>query len=371
MADPSLVATIVTAGGVYSTWKSVQIERTIGAPMSYLTFEAAEPGPSTSPPSWSNLQLMPGDPVQGLLAGQLVISGNVMVRQASYESNQHEIQIVVASYTQNGDNTTVDGKSGQYLNSTLQQIANAVMGPVGVTVMVDNLPNADKPFPRVSEHIGEGRLDFLRRLGMMRDLHQSDDENGTLHYTRGDGGSSQIAALIEGVNILKGRIVLNRGYVASDYIGKMQQPGGSSTGITQASKLAQITSTVKNADYSGPHRPITIIGQMPGDAIDANLLASHELALDQLQSVEAVVTVPGWLAPNGTPWCLYQNLGKRVVINSPMLIPQNPFYLLLRGARHMQDNELGSVTELNLCTFKGLSSQDTIFGSDNSSVPFT
>ena len=40
--------------------------------------------------------------------------------------------------------------------------------------------------------------------------------------------------------------------------------------------------------------------------------------------------------------------------NSPMLVPVNPFNLLLRGVKHMQSSENGSTTELNLCIPNGL-----------------
>jgi hypothetical protein len=64
--NPSEVASIVTAAGRYEYWKSVEIERTVGDPVSYMKFSAAEPGVSAGDaPSWGTLQLMTGDAVQG------------------------------------------------------------------------------------------------------------------------------------------------------------------------------------------------------------------------------------------------------------------------------------------------------------------
>jgi hypothetical protein len=44
MPNPNEIATITTAAGVYSYWKSISIERTIGETVSYMKFSAAEPG---------------------------------------------------------------------------------------------------------------------------------------------------------------------------------------------------------------------------------------------------------------------------------------------------------------------------------------
>ena len=44
MPNPNEIATITTAAGTYSYWKSVSIERTVGDTVSYMKFSAAEPG---------------------------------------------------------------------------------------------------------------------------------------------------------------------------------------------------------------------------------------------------------------------------------------------------------------------------------------
>src|SRR5665647_3055840 len=86
MSNPNEIATIVTAAGVYSYWKSISIERVVGDTVSYMRFSAAEPGVAVGEtPSWGTLQLAPPAAAQGFLAGQLAISGIVMSRQAAYD----------------------------------------------------------------------------------------------------------------------------------------------------------------------------------------------------------------------------------------------------------------------------------------------
>jgi len=57
---------------------------------------------------------------------------------------------------------------------------------------------------------------------------------------------------------------------------------------------------------------------------------------------------------DGTLWI--NNLREAITINSPMLVPKNPFTLLLRGVKHLQDSEEGTRTELNLCIPRGIGS---------------
>lgn len=346
MPNANEVATIVAGGKRYESWQSVEVERLYGAPISHFRFVCAEPGPNDR--GWADLQLMPGDPAEVYLAGRLAMTGVVQVRQAAYDATAHAVEIVVASYTEAVQATTVDAAPGQYLNSSLQQIASAVCGKVGVTALVDNVPGADKLFERVSEHVGETRIDFLRRLAQMRNLHLCDDASGTLLFSRGATAGS--AALIEGVNILKARIILDFQWTARQITAVLQNFGNDQHWGDGARANS---ATVQNPAYTGKNnRPLALLGPMPGDQEDALALAQHERSLNDLTTCEATVTVPGWLMDDGTLWM--EHLRMPVTIHSPMLVPQDPFVLLLRGVKHMQSNENGSTTELNLCIPNGL-----------------
>jgi prophage tail gpP-like protein len=345
MPNPTEVARIVAGGQIYEYWQSIEIERLFGTGVSYMRFTAAEPGNNST--GWAGLRLMPGDPAQGYLAGQLAISGVVETRQVAYDAKNHAVEIIVASYTQNTIASTVDGTPGQYLNSTFQQIANAVCGPVGVTVKVDGVAGADKPFERVSEHIGETRFQFLERLARMRNLHPCDDSSGALVFGRGSTGGG--AMLVEGRNILKGRILLRNQWAVSQVTTILQQHGNDQHWGDDA---RDISATVPNPAYSGTNRPLTIVGEQPGDQQDAQMRANHEMNLNDLTICEALITVQGWLMDDGSLWI--NHLREPITIQSPMLVPVDTFSLLLRGVKHMQDSENGTTTELNLCIPSGL-----------------
>jgi prophage tail gpP-like protein len=345
--NPSEVATIVTSAGKYEFWKSVEIERTVGDPVSYMKFTAAEPGvASGTAPSWGTLQLMPRDAAQGYLAGQLAITGTVQTRQAVFGPKDHGVEIIVASLTEQGVNTTVDANPGQYRNQTISQIASAVYGKVGVSVNVDGASGANMPFERVSEAIGETRNAFIQRLAKMRDLHMVDDANGVLNLIRGETAGS--TTLTEGGNILKGRILLTN-EVSANPVNVVAQNFG--TNVHNGPACAQVSATVPG---TGIFRPYTIMAEMSCNAAEAQLRANHERSLNDLKACEALITVPGWLMNDGTLWI--NHLREAITINSPMLVPQNPFTLLLRGVKHMQSSEEGTTTELDLCIPRSLGS---------------
>ena len=348
--NPAEIATIVTAAGVYSYWKSISIERTVGDTVSYMKFSAAEPGISAGEvPSWGALQLMTGNAAQGYLAGQLAITGVVETRQASYEGKNHGVEIIVASYTKNGIASTVDANPGQYRSQTIQQIANAVYGKVGVSVNVDGASGASNPFERVSEHVGETRNAFIQRLAMMRNLHMVDDANGALNLIRGETAGS--TTLTEGGSILKGRILIRNSLAVSLVNMQCQNFGNNSH---NGSAAAQINVQIPNTSYSGSYRPYTLIAEMPTDQSGCQMRGDHELSLNDQEICEALITVQGWLMDDNSLWI--NHLREAITINSPMLVPGGPFTLLLRGVKHLQDSEEGTRTELNLCIPRGIGS---------------
>jgi len=100
--------------------------------------------------------------------------------------------------------------------------------------------------------------------------------------------------------------------------------------------------------------PFCLMAEMPCNQAEAQLRANHEVDLNNQTICEALITVPGWLMDDGRLWI--NHLREAITINSPMLVPSNPFTLLLRGVKHLQDSEEGTRTELNLCIPRGIGS---------------
>jgi prophage tail gpP-like protein len=344
--NPQEVATIGSNGLTYGGWQSVEISRRYGNSISHMTLEIAEN--SGGSPGGAAVKLMPNDVAQGFLGGKLAISGKVTVRQVSYDKAQHSTRIVVSSNTEVANASTVDGAPGFYQNYTLDQIAQAVLGKVGVRFQIVGAPpGADKIFPRVSEHIGETRFDFIERLLDARNLYVRDDGNGTLVATRGVGGT--VAALNEGGpngNILAASLTLNiidygnPGRTVGDNI------GGSSTGIIDDNACRDVSASCTSPNMPA-NRPQTVTMPQPGDNQDAMMYLARVAAWNLAQFIEGVITVPGWFIDSGDLWL--DQLGSLVTINSPMLVPGGQIVLALKGVISLQNDEDGTISKLEVC----------------------
>jgi prophage tail gpP-like protein len=353
MPNPALIATVVAGGQTYSAWESIEIERRYDDVISHMRLTVAEfiNGPysniatrllGTTPGTWSSVQLMPGTPAQGYLAGQLAITGQVCVRQAAYDKESHGVQIVVASSTQPLIPSTVDNNPGQYSNQTWQQLASAVAGKVGVNVKL--LSGTDKVFPRVSETPGETRLQFIERLARMRNLYLRDDQSGNLIATQGVGSTAP-TALVEGGNIKKAQIVFRNDEYGNPAKTILANIGGSSTG-TGMGPARDIIATVTSPNMP-TNTPQTVPGEEPGDQIDAQMRAARQAAWNLATYINGSITVFGWLLSDASLWI--NQVGNLVPIYSPMLAPVQPLILAIKGVVHRQSNQEGTETVIEVC----------------------
>ena len=138
---------------MFPGWETIEISREHNAQWSYMKFRAAEKTDGGLIPQ-AAISLDTGDFADGYLMGIKVITGFVMSRQVVFDRGTHAVEIIVAAYPQSLDAGTVQGKPGQYLNQTIQQIATSAAGTVGVKVkLVGELSGTEIPFPRISEHI--------------------------------------------------------------------------------------------------------------------------------------------------------------------------------------------------------------------------
>lgn len=346
MPNPQEIATVVANGMTYAGWTSVQIERRFPESISHMRLEIAEKSAGRATGGARPLNVR--DLAQGLLGGRQVINGKVTVRQASYDKGQHSVLIVVSSKTVVMNCSTVDGTPGFYQKYTLKQIGDAVAGKVGVGFQIMGAPpGADKVFPRVSEHIGETRYDFLSRLGAMRNLYLRDDGNGTIVCSRGVG--SLVATLNEGGanrNILSASLTLRD----DDYGNPLNIVGdniaGSSTGIIDDNEARDVSASVTSPNVP-PDRPQTVGMPQPGDNQDAAMYAARVAAYNIATYIDGEIIVPGWFLDNGDLWI--EHVGDLVSVNSPMLLPGGPVSLAIKGIVHRQDNENGTQTVVEVC----------------------
>jgi prophage tail gpP-like protein len=365
MPNPNEYATVIAGGLVYQYWQTVEVEREYGHGLDLARVAVAEIGSPTT--GWITQRLAPGDPAQVLLGDRLVINGKVTIRQAAYDANKHAVEITVTSPVLSLIKATVNANPGQYLNSTLQQIASAVAGAVGVNFSIVGSPSgANLPFARVSEHPGETRFDFIERLCRMRNIHLLSDGQGTLLGTR--GGSGNIAAtLTEGVNIESARLVMRDDNAVNQITTIGSLPGGSSTGAA-GDATRDIKATATNPNYTGPET-MTVAAPQPGTAAEMAMHSNHEVNLTVTTQLDCEIVTPGWFLPDGSLWMDHLGTGEDIMIYSPMLFPSNGMALRLKRVVHRQSSEEGTTTLLGLCLPNGLGSPEQVNASGPPGTP--
>jgi prophage tail gpP-like protein len=359
MPSPTQIATVIANGMTFSNWTTVQVERSYDTVVAHATLTAVEgPIKSGTMGPITPLRLSVGTSVQVMLAGQLAISGQITVRQPSYSADAHGVQLVVSSLTQNTTISTVDAAPGQYLNLTLAQIASAVFGKVGVGFSIVGSPaGADKPFPRISEMIGETRFTFIERLARMRNVHLIDDGKGSCLATRQPGAMA--ATLVEGQNILHARAIMSINDSAESLtaVGQAPPPGGT----FDMSSIA--STTVPDVTLT---RPVKFACEINADNQDCAMRVNHELDQTKFDQLEVNITVRDWLMPGGDLWI--NHVGDTVGVYSPMLFPDNTdtVTLYIRGVVHRQSSEEGTITDLLLSQFPG---GETVIGDEVDTPP--
>jgi prophage tail gpP-like protein len=357
----NLTATIVANGQTFPGWESIEIWREFaGGGYSFMKFRAAEKTDGGLIPI-SSQSLDVGDPANGYLCGQLVITGHVMSRQVVFDRATHAVEIIVVSNTQSLEAGTVQGKPGQYVGQTIQQISSSVAGLVGVNVrLLGDLSGTEVVFPRISEHIGERLIDFIARLAGWRNLHVTDDEQGNLCLVRGQAGGQSVAQLQEGRNLEMCRMVKNNQWGADPVIQVAQSAGNDTINGTAASQNAI---TKSNPNYVGPQRTMVVLGDNVGGKNEMQMALNQTLSKVTATMWEVVATVPGWQMDDGSLWILKCIPAVTpITIYSPMLEPKNPNInnLVVKGVKHMQDSQQGTRTEVTVCLAASLGSDPAL-----------
>lgn len=338
MPKPSEVAEIVAGGQRYGSWQEVEVFRDYREVVSEIRLTVAEIGDLKH--GWKSVRLKPGDPCEAYLAGRLVATGRVAVRQVAYDANTHAVRFIVQSKVADLVNGTVEAKPGQFKKYTLQQIASAVLGKYGVAFkFVGGMPSgAEKVFERVSMHVGESPFELVERLGRMRNVHLVDDAQGNLTARRGAG--PVVADLQEDGNIFSAQLVWREDQAISEI---------SATGAIHGNDHrwgddARANAAKATNPLFGRYRPLVLVAEQPGDQRDMQMRADHEVGINVGAMVTCNVTVQGWLRGSRL-WI--EDIGNSVSVYSPMLFPQDSVTMAIQAVAHAQGSR-GTTTTLTL-----------------------
>ncbi|VWD12105.1 bacteriophage Mu P family protein [Burkholderia aenigmatica] len=163
-----------------SGWLDVSVARGIERCPSSFDISYTEPYPSAG-----DILAQPGDWVQVMLGGDLVLTGFVDRYMPSYSGNQHTVRITGRSKCQDLVDCAAFIDGGQLLNMTVDKIAAALCAPYGISVSVAAGTDVGDPIEQVNVMVGETPYSVLELLCRYRALLLYDTPDGGLLLAAG------------------------------------------------------------------------------------------------------------------------------------------------------------------------------------------
>jgi prophage tail gpP-like protein len=360
MPKPQEICIVIANGERYDIWEIVEVTRSAENIIDHALLTVSEIS-TAGGTGFSHLKLSPGDVASINLGGVNALTGYVYLRQAAYDKNTHAVQIGICSKTQPVIRTSVDGVPGQYLKQNIQQIGSACFGKVGVGFKVVGAPaGADMIFERISETIGESRFTFIENLCRLRNLHMIDDGKGNIEAYRGPQGNS--APLQEGVNILKGRVLLKIDDANETVTGFAQnfRRGAAGAYITATKNLQSPFAQAMSGNFN-------FVASNAADKPSLQMNVNHVGDANMYKTVDGCITVQGWFVASGDLWMKY--VRKTVTVNSPMLIPGGSMTFVIKEVTHRQSTGEGTTTDILITNQNGLGMEPTGAQTDQNSNP--
>lgn len=307
---------------IYPYWQTVEITKHIETIASSFSLSVAE----VSGKDLSKFPVSINDPAVIEIENEAVISGFIDSLDLSFSKNTQNVMLTGRDNTATLVDCSVSLKQGEFLNQSLQQIAETICNPLGVPVRAD-LPGK---IHRFKINPGETAFEALDRAAKYQGVLLRPDGLGNLVAAR-VGESVSASALIEGQNILNASLNLDGSNRFSEYTVKSQSFNGENINVEASSR-----------DNLGRYRPLTIISGEQIDKTQANTLAEWEAAVRAARSFSLTIETPDWRDASGKLW----DVGKLVRVISPRLsIDAN---LLIKGVRFSKSLRQGILSTLDL-----------------------
>lgn len=375
---PSTGLVLRIKGKDYGGWLSMRVRLDLQTAAREFACEVSERWPKQTQ-TW---QIKPGDPVQVLLDGDLVVTGYVDVYSPSFDGRSHRVEVRGRSKTADlvDGSAIVDG--GQFKGLTVDEIARKVADPFGIKVTTDGTKTDKVADVQVQQ--GETAHGVIERMSRVSEVLVSDDASGNLRLAR-IGGRRAAGPLVQGKNILAGHADLDDSGRYSVVVVKSHhantedkadwdgETGNGGANTRRRGRGAGGASRAGEADDSGDddsggeqpavgddgdtvvspsgkavdkavtrYRPLLIYGETQMTAEQAAARAAWEVRRRTGQAVKATIVVQGWRQVDGTLW----DTDLTVAVTAPWLGLDN--VSLVVASVEFQADEGGTRTELGL-----------------------
>lgn len=316
-------------GVYYGGWKSLRVTRSIEQLAGTFDLEITEGWPDN--PSASPIR--PGQPCELLLDGVTVITGYVDTLMIDYDANRHTLRVAGRDKTADLVDCSAVYKSGQWHNVKIDQLAEALLKPYGIKVVVE--ADIGKAFSSWNIQEGESVFECLERAARMRALLLTSNPAGDLVITRA-GKVVLEHGLTEGENIKAARAEFSWKERFSSYVTKGQGKLGADGDNQHAAPKGAVTDDIINR-----HRPLVVLAESHSENATLRDRAEWERNVRQGRSARGSITVQGWCDPAGNLW----QPNTLVPVTSAMLSLKDAAQMLIVGCTWTLD-EGGTQTEL-------------------------
>jgi hypothetical protein len=197
---------------------------------------------------------------------------------------------------------------------------------------------------------GESCFGFIERLCRFVNLHMLDDGRGTMLAFRGSQGDAG-AQLQEGVNILRARLLLQVDDHVESYtaVGQQSNPASGDAGRDVSATAA---CSIVGKSVGGIVKFACEDSSNPGFVQHR---VNHQVDYDKMKTVDGMVTVQGWFAPDGDLWWNKVTAPATIIaVNSPMLIPEGSMEFGIKEVIHRQSSAEGTTTDIMLTNKLGM-----------------
>ena len=335
MPNPDEVATLVVGGLKFTDWESVWVQHRVAEDAPHFRFTAAERDPV--PDQWATLQFKPGDRCAIYLGGLLAIVGVITTRQVAYDANNHGVMLMGKGWTWYAARGSVMNPKLNFDGKTFKQIADEVLGLYGYVPKVIGTLD-ETPFKTMRGEQGTTVWNFLEGLARTRGIVLGSDHLGNFLLI-GKHSYEVDNSLVEGDNILKAQVIIDRQHVYSDYYFRNGAP--STDGMHGASQAHQEAKAA--SDIVMPFSPLLQVMEHPAWTLaEVQRRAEYEKQWNQGTEVTANITVQGWKQPSGVLW----KQGGKYLVKSPMAMLNQA--LKAKTVTFSQDRQQGTLTMLEL-----------------------
>jgi prophage tail gpP-like protein len=333
-STPFSALSVKAAGQIYTGWNEVSVSRGIQDCASRFTLKGV-----AGPGGWvTSLPITPYAAVTLMTASQPMLTGYVDGYDIEFGADQHVATISGRSKTAQLVDCTPDIPAGQFLGYDMQAIVTAVCKIFGVTATIQT-DLAATPVTDATLERDETAFIFLDRMATLAGVLLCDDGGGALLITNA-GGQLASGRLLQGGNIKSSRLTYNGERRFSTYILKGQAGISAGGGQVQTQQRA-----VANDPGVPLYRPKVAICESQLDQAQMQIRVNWQRSYAYGQSLKAVVTVPGWLQPDGTLWQINQLVpvtSEFLGVDEDLLILQTDFKFSLSDG-HTTEITVGPV----------------------------